>query len=137
MPVLHRGAGFLFSILSMRISLFMLSYHPASSSCSSRRFMFMYFLHPHWVPATWRSRAHTNINAEFPPGNSPTLWFCAESHGSDTQSHCWYESSSRAPRGSRSRSAFLQYQPLPFLLPPEASWISTQQRLQLILGLLS
>ena len=34
--------------------------------------MFMYFLLPHWVPATWRSRAQTSIKAEFPSGNVPT-----------------------------------------------------------------
>ena len=27
-------------------------YQPAMSSCISRCFMFMYFLPPHWVPAT-------------------------------------------------------------------------------------
>ena len=32
----------------------------------------MYFLLPHWVPATWRSRAQTSIRAEFPSGNVPT-----------------------------------------------------------------
>ena len=26
--------------------------------------MFMYFLQPHWVPATWRSLAQTSIRAE-------------------------------------------------------------------------
>ena len=26
----------------------------------------MYFLLPHWVPATWRSRAQTNMRAELP-----------------------------------------------------------------------
>ena len=31
-----------------------------------------YFLLPHWVPATWRSRAQTSIRAEFPSGNVPT-----------------------------------------------------------------
>ena len=33
----------------------------ASSTVASRCFMFMYFLLPHWVPATWRSRAQTSI----------------------------------------------------------------------------
>ncbi len=33
-----------------------------------RCFMFMCFLLPHWVPATWRSRAQTNIRAELPSG---------------------------------------------------------------------
>ena len=32
----------------------------------------MYFLLPHWVPATWRSLAQTSIRAEFPSGNVPT-----------------------------------------------------------------
>ena len=31
---------------------------------ASKCFMFMYFLQPHWVPATWRSRAQTSIRAE-------------------------------------------------------------------------
>ena len=39
---------------------------------ASKCFMFMYFLLPHWVPATWRSRAQTSIRAEFPSGNVPT-----------------------------------------------------------------
>ena len=39
---------------------------------ASKCFMFMYFLQPHWVPATWRSRAQTSIRAEFPSGNAPT-----------------------------------------------------------------
>ena len=30
--------------------------------------MFMYFLSPHWGPATWRSRAQTSIRAELPSG---------------------------------------------------------------------
>ena len=34
--------------------------------------IFMYFLLPHWVPATWRSLAQTSIRAEFPSGNVPT-----------------------------------------------------------------
>ena len=48
--------------------------YTASSSCSiaSRCFMFMYFLQPHWVPATWRSLAQTSISAEFPSGKAPT-----------------------------------------------------------------
>ena len=32
----------------------------------------MYFLQPHWVPATWRSFAQTSIRAELPSGNVPT-----------------------------------------------------------------
>ena len=32
----------------------------------------MYFLLPHWVPATWRSRAQTSIRAELPSGKLPT-----------------------------------------------------------------
>ena len=36
---------------------------------ASKCFMFMYFLLPHWVPATWRSLAQTSIRAEFPSGN--------------------------------------------------------------------
>ena len=39
---------------------------------ASKCFMFMYFLLPHWVPATWRSRAQTSIRAELPSGNAPT-----------------------------------------------------------------
>ena len=33
---------------------------------ASRCFMFIYFLLPHWVPATWRRRAQTSMRAEFP-----------------------------------------------------------------------
>ena len=44
----------------------------ASSKAVSRCFIFMYFLLPHWVPATWRSRAQTSIRAELPSGNAPT-----------------------------------------------------------------
>ena len=44
----------------------------ASSRAASKCFMFMYFLQPHWVPATWRSRAQTSIRAELPSGNVPT-----------------------------------------------------------------
>ena len=32
----------------------------------------MYFLLPHWVPATWRRRAQTSIRAELPSGKVPT-----------------------------------------------------------------
>ena len=39
---------------------------------ASKCFMFMYFLQPHCVPATWRSLAQTSIRAEFPSGNVPT-----------------------------------------------------------------
>ena len=39
---------------------------------ASKCFMFMYFLQPYWVPATWRSLAQTSIKAEFPSGNVPT-----------------------------------------------------------------
>ena len=48
--------------------------HPTSRSCSmtSRCFIFMYFLQPHWVPATWRSLAQTSFRAELPSGNVPT-----------------------------------------------------------------
>ena len=34
--------------------------------------MFIYFLLPHWVPATWRSLAQTSIRAELPSGKLPT-----------------------------------------------------------------
>ena len=44
----------------------------ASSKAASKCFMFMYFLLPHWVPATWRSLAQTSIRAELPSGNVPT-----------------------------------------------------------------
>ena len=44
----------------------------ASSTAASRCFMFMYFLLPHWVPATWRSRAQTSMRAELPSGKLPT-----------------------------------------------------------------
>ena len=44
----------------------------ASSGAASRCFMFMYFLLPHWVPATWRSRAQTSMRAELPSGKLPT-----------------------------------------------------------------
>ena len=43
-----------------------------SSRATSRCFIFMYFLFPHWVPATWRSRAQTSIRAELPSGKLPT-----------------------------------------------------------------
>ena len=43
-----------------------------SSKAASKCFMIMYFLQPHWVPATWRSRAQTSIRAELPSGNVPT-----------------------------------------------------------------
>ena len=43
-----------------------------SSRATSRCFMFMYFLLPHWVPATWRSRAQTSMRAELPSGKLPT-----------------------------------------------------------------
>ena len=39
-----------------------------SSRASSRCFIFIYFLVPHWVPATWRSLAQTSIGAELPAG---------------------------------------------------------------------
>lgn len=39
-----------------------------SSKAASRRFIFMYFLLPHWVPTTWRSRTQTNMRAELPSG---------------------------------------------------------------------
>ena len=32
--------------------------------------MFMYFLLPHWVPATWRSRAQTSIRRNCRPGTA-------------------------------------------------------------------
>ncbi len=44
----------------------------ASSRATSKCFMFLYFLLPHWVPATWRSRAQTSIRTELPSGNVPT-----------------------------------------------------------------
>ena len=44
----------------------------ASSRSSSRCFIFIYFLLPHWVPATWRSLAQTSIRAELPSGKLPT-----------------------------------------------------------------
>ena len=44
----------------------------ASSIAASKCFMFMYFLLPHWVPATWRSLAQTSIRAELPSGKVPT-----------------------------------------------------------------
>ena len=34
--------------------------------------MFLYFLLPHWLPATWRNQAQTSIRAEFPSGKLPT-----------------------------------------------------------------
>ena len=43
-----------------------------SQRVASRCFMFMYFLFPHWVPATWRRRAQTSIRAELPSGKVPT-----------------------------------------------------------------
>ena len=36
--------------------------------------MFMYFLLPHWVPATWRSRAQTSMRAELPSRKLPTMY---------------------------------------------------------------
>ena len=44
----------------------------ASSRAASMCFMFMYFLLPYWVPATWRNRAQTSMRAEFPSGKLPT-----------------------------------------------------------------
>ena len=44
----------------------------ASPKAASKCFIFMYFLLPHWVHATWRSLAQTSIRAEFPSGNVPT-----------------------------------------------------------------
>ena len=44
----------------------------ASSGAVSKCFLFMYFLLPHWVPATWRSRAQTSMRAELPSGKIPT-----------------------------------------------------------------
>ena len=44
----------------------------ASSTAASRCFMFMYFLFPHWVPATWRNLAETSIRAELSSGKLPT-----------------------------------------------------------------
>ena len=38
---------------------------------ASKCFIFMYFLLPHWVPATWRSMAQTSIRAELPSGKVP------------------------------------------------------------------
>ena len=35
--------------------------------------MFMYFLLPHSVPATWRSLAQTSMRAELPSGKQPTI----------------------------------------------------------------
>ena len=43
-----------------------------NSMAASRCFIFMYFLLPHWVPATWRSRAQTSMRAELPSGKLPT-----------------------------------------------------------------
>ena len=42
------------------------------SRAASRCFVFMYFLLPHWAPATWRSRAHAGMRAELPSGKAPT-----------------------------------------------------------------
>ena len=44
----------------------------ASSSAVFKCFMFISFLLPHCVLATWRSRAQTSIRAELPSGNVPT-----------------------------------------------------------------
>ena len=44
----------------------------ASSRMASKCFIFMYFLLPHCVPATWRSRAQTSMRAELPSGKQPT-----------------------------------------------------------------
>ena len=38
---------------------------------ASRCFMFMYFLLPHWVPATCRRRAQTSMSTELPSGKRP------------------------------------------------------------------
>ena len=42
-----------------------------SSKAASRRFIFMYFLLPYWVPATWRGRAQASIRAALPSGKLP------------------------------------------------------------------
>ena len=44
----------------------------SSSQNGAKCFIFMYFLLPHWVPATWRRRAQTSIRAELPSGKVPT-----------------------------------------------------------------
>ena len=43
-----------------------------SSRVASKCFIFIYFLLPHWVPATWSRRAQTNMRAELPSGKVPT-----------------------------------------------------------------
>ena len=35
--------------------------------------IFMYFLFPHWVPATWRSRRRTSSGKNRPSGKVPTM----------------------------------------------------------------
>ena len=44
----------------------------AYSEVVSKSFMFMYFLLPHWVPATWRNRAQTSIRVALPSGKQHT-----------------------------------------------------------------
>ena len=44
----------------------------ASSKATSRRFIFICFFLPHWVPATCRGRAQISIKAELPSGKLPT-----------------------------------------------------------------
>lgn len=46
----------------------------ASSMAASRRFTFMCFLLPHWVPAAWCGLAQTSMRAELPSGKQPTTW---------------------------------------------------------------
>lgn len=43
-----------------------------ATEASSKCFIFIYFLLPHWMPATWRRRVQTSIKAEFPSGKLPT-----------------------------------------------------------------
>ena len=45
---------------------------PWAGSAAHRSSMFVYFLLPHWVPATWCSHAQTRILVEFPSGKLPT-----------------------------------------------------------------
>ena len=77
-------------------------------AAAPRCFIFMYFLLPYWVPATWWSRVQTSIWAEFPSGKLPTTGCSRGSPDSDIQWRCWYKYASSVHWESHSRSEFPQ-----------------------------
>lgn len=95
----------------------------AGGSVPSGCCKFIYFLLPHWVPATWRSRAHTGTSAAFPSGNALTTLVLRRISRFSRPSHCWFVFFSNALTRSHSRS---WGRPPLFLQPPVASWISAR-----------